>query len=260
MKKIKAILLSAVFCLSLSACEEKTNFDEAAAFENMKTGISENIESEDYYIQISRTQSEAHVMTEVSKYGDDCAFLEYDVMGALKFFRNGKLTNISADTFYQADSKDASWEDFSYYKTADTYRNALKTVIADSSAVDEITYEENDSEDFPYKVTVKYNLDKIDVNTLFGSGGNFGFVNIKFLSDESGTSFDEETLHVQYDYNSEIYVISAKYGDIDLPDEKGKNGQRPEDIEKEYNSNAEELQASFEQYLQNIQASYNSVQ
>ena len=39
------------------------------------------------------------------------------------------------------------------------------------------------------------------------------------------------------------------------PDDEGENGQRPDDIEKEYEKNLEELQASFEQYLQSIQES-----
>ncbi len=261
MKKIKAILLSAVLCLSLSACgEEKIDFNETTAFENVKPALSENLKSDDYYIQISKTQSEAHVMTEVSSFEGNYAFMEYDVSGALKFFKDGKLTTMSPSTFYQADTKETTWEDFSYQKTADTYSTVLYTISQDADAIKEITFEENDSEKYPFKVTVNYDLKKLNANELFGSSGSFNSVSIRFLSDEKGESFDEITLHVQYDYNSEIYVISAKYGDVNLPNKNGKNGQRPEDIEKEYNQNAEELQASFEQYLENLQASYSEEQ
>lgn len=261
MKKIKAILLSAVFCLSLSACgEEKVDFNETSAFEKAKPVLSENLKSDDYYIQISKTKAQAHVMTEVSSFEGNHAFMEYDISGAIKFFKDNTLTNISPETFYQVDTKEMAWEDFSYQKTADTYSAVLYTISQDTDAIKDITFEENDNEKYPFKVTVNYDLKKINANELFGSSGNFGSVSIKFLSDENGENFDEIALHVQYDYNSEIYVISAKYGDINLPDKKGKNGQRPEDIEKEYTQNAEELQSSFEQYLENMQASYNEAQ
>lgn len=263
MKKIKAILLSVVFCLSLSACskEESDDFNQTAAFENMRNYYSQSFESEDYYLQMSKTKSESHVMTEASKSGDDCVFLEYDVSGALKFFRNDKLSSISPETFYQVDSNDAKWEDFSYEKTAKTYRSVLDNLCKEdfsdigneNSLLKELTYEKTEDENFPYKVSALFNLEKLNTKELFGNSGNFGSVSIKFLSDKDGLNFDDISLYVQYDFNDEIYVISVKFGEANLPDEKGENGQRPEDIEKEYNKNLEELQASFEQYLEEMQ-------
>jgi hypothetical protein len=72
---------------------------------------------------------------------------------------------------------------------------------------------------------------------------------------EKGENFEDVSLYVQYDYNDEIYVISASYGEINLPNEKDENGQRPEDIQKEYEKNLAELQASFEEYLNSMQIS-----
>ncbi len=257
MKKIKSILLTTVLCLSLSACEKKENFNQTVAFENMKSYYSNEFDSEDYYIQISKTKAEAHIMTEASKHGDDYAFMEYDVSGALKYYRNNKLTTLSPETFYQAEEKDAKWTDFSYENTAQTYKEVLNTLCLESDSIfKEITFEETEDKNYPYKISANINLDNIDEKTLFKSGGNFGSVSIKFLSDESGKNFDEISLYVQYDYNDEIYVVSSKYGEANFPDEKGENGQRPEDIEKEYTKNAEELQSSFEQYLEEMQSNY----
>ncbi|MBQ3565866.1 MAG: hypothetical protein IJA12_01685 [Oscillospiraceae bacterium] len=267
MKKIKSIITAVLLCLSLTACgEEKEAFSQTQAYENMRNFYSDTASDiEDYYIQISKTQSEAHVMTEVCKDGDDCVFLEYDVMGALKFFRNNKLTNVTYETFYQPEEKDAQWSDFSYQKTADTYKNVLNALTdtefsdseRDTYAIKEITVEETEDKSYPYKVTAQFDMNKINAKEMFSSGGNFGSVSVKFLSDEKGESFDDISLYVQYDYNDEIYVISAKYGEPNNPDEKGENGQRPDDIEKEYEKNLEELQASFEQYLEQMNTSYN---
>lgn len=263
-KKILSIITAVSMLLCMTACGSKTeNFDKAQAYENMRDYYSNVLENEDYYIQISKTQAEAHVMTEACKYGDDYCFLEYDVMGALKFFRNNTLTNVTFETFYQPEEKDAQWSDFSYQKTADTYRNVLTVLSSDeysssdsdTYALKEITVEETEDEKYPLKVSAHFDMNKINAKELFASGGSFGSVSIKFLTDEKGESFEDISLYVQYDYNDEIYVISASYGEINLPDEKNENGQRPEDIEKEYEKNLAELQASFEAYLESIQSS-----
>ncbi len=263
-KKIISIITAAAMISCMTACGNKTeDFDKAQAYENMREYYSNSFESEDYYLQISKTQAEAHVMTEACKSGEDYAFLEYDVMGALKFFRNNTLTNVTFETFYQPEEKDAQWSDFSYQKTADTYRNVLSALSADeysasdsdTYAVKEITVEETEDKNYPFKISAHFDMNKINAKELFASGGNFGSVSIKFLTDETGESFDDISLYVQYDYNDDIYVISAKYGEVNLPDEKGENGQRPEDIEKEYEKNLAELQASFEEYLKSVQIS-----
>lgn len=264
MKKIISIITAAAMLSCMTACGSKTeDFNKTQAYDNMRSFFSEDFNSEDYYLQISKTQAEAHVMTEASKVGDDCVFLEYDVLGALKFFRAGKLTTVSMETFYQEDESDAQWSDFSYQKTADTYRCVLSALSGSdysdpaekTYAIKEITVEETENDAYPFKVSAHFDMDKVDANTLFSSGGSFGSVSIKFLSDEKGESFDDISLYVQYDYNDEIYVISAKYGEPNEPDEEGENGQRPDDIQKEYEDNLEELQTSFEQYLQSIQQS-----
>ena len=264
MKKIISIITAAAMLSCMTACGSKTeDFNKTQAYDNMRSSFSEDFNSEDYYLQISKTQAEAHVMTEASKSGDDCVFLEYDVLGALKFFRNNTLTNVSYETFYQPEEKNAKWSDFTYQKTADTYRSVLSVLsgndysnpASEAYAIKEITVEENDNDAFPYKVSAHFDMNKINAGELFNSGGSFGSVSIKFLSDENGESFDDISLYVQYDYNDEIYVISAKYGEPNDPDDEGENGQRPDDIEKEYEKNLEELQASFEQYLQSIQES-----
>lgn len=256
MKKIISIILTAVFCLLLYGCGED-NFDKTLAFENMSKYFTDNFTSEDYYIQISKTQAESHVLTEVSKLGDDCAFFVYDVTGELKFFRDGKLKNISPETYYTIDEKDADWNDFTYAKTAETYRNVLKKLCSSESlAIKEIKAEKNDNKDFPYKISVIIDLDKTDAKTLFGSGGNFGSLSVKFLCSENGENFDDISLNVQYDYNSEIYVIAAYFGEPDLPDENGDNGQRPDDIQEIFEDYSEDMQKSFEQYMESVQANY----
>jgi len=263
MKKFTSIITSVSLILCVTSCKSKTeSFDKALAYENMRNYYAENAnDSDDYYLQISKTQAEAHVMTEACKYGDDYCFLEYDIMGALKFFRNNTLTNVSPETFYQAEDTDAQWSDFSYQKTSDTYRNVLALLSSDeysksdsqTYAVKEIAIEETENKEYPYKISAHFDMDKINAKELFASGGNFGSVSIKFLTDETGKNFEDISIYVQYDFNDDIYVISSTYGELNLPDEKGDNGQRPEDIEKEYEKNLAELQASFEEYLQNVQ-------
>lgn len=266
MKKITSLITAGIICLSLTACSSNDEFNKNQAYENMRKYYSEDFENEDFYLQISKTKAEAHVMTEASKYGDDCVFLEYDVQGALKYYRNKKLTHLAPETFFQVETSDAQWSDFSYQKTADTYRSVLNTLSSDeyssddskAYAVKEVTVEETKDKSYPYKVSAHFDTNKINTKELFASGGNFGSISIKFLTDEKGESFDDISIYVQYDYNDEIFVISSKYGEPNLPDEKGDNGQRPEDIEKEYEQNLEELQATYLEYLKQFEASYNN--
>ncbi|MGN0612529.1 MAG: lipoprotein [Porcipelethomonas sp.] len=260
MKKFISLIIAAAVCLSLCGCGG-SDFDENLAFANLRQYISESFSSEDFYIQISKTQSEAQTVTEVSKLGEDCAFLEYDVMRKLKYFRNGKLINVSPDTFYQEEITDADWNNFTYQKTAENYYSVLSQLCEldysneEDSPLLNITAEKNESENYPYKVSAHLDLNKINAGELFGSGGNFGSLSIKFVSGEDGSSFDDITLHVQYDYNSEIYVILARFGEPKVPDENDGNGQRPEDIEAVYEEYLENLQTSFEQYLESMQQS-----
>lgn len=253
MKKTLSIIMIALICLCLNGCGEN-EIDNNIAFENMKSYINNDFKSENYYIQISKTKAEAHELTEVSKVDDDCAFFTYDVTGALKFFRNNKVTELSPMTYYAEEEKDAKWTDFSYAKTAENYREVLKKLCNDKSlAITEIKTEKSENKDYPYKVSAYIDLEKIDAKTLFGSGGNFGSLSIKFLCTENCEKFEDISLNVQYDYNSEIYVIAAYFGEPNLPDEEGDNGQRPEDIQVIFEDYSKNMQNSFEEYLKNIQ-------
>lgn len=261
MKKILSITLTLLLCLSLSACgNEEINGSEA--FESFRQYLLNDFENENYYIQISKTQAEAHTMTEISKLNDDCAFLVYDATGSLKFFRNGKNIIISSDNYYTTDEKEAKWSDFSYGKTAENYRNALYELCQmdyskySTDIIKEIIVEKNENENFPYKVSIHFDLSVINAQELFGNGGNFGSLSIKFLCSEDGKSFDDISLNIQYDYNSEIYVIAAYYGDPNMPDENGSNGQRPEDIQEIFDGYVDDIQKSLDQYLESMQSNY----
>ena len=258
MKKLFSIiisLVSAVLCLCLTACGDKPDTQKLAGL--MKEYMTGSFQSDDYYIQLSRTGDKAHTITEVSKMGDDKCFLAYDVNGEIKYFRNGKLTTVSAGTLYAPEEKDADWDDFNYGKTADNYRNVLLELCSDTDEklykIKEIKYEDSGNEDLPYKVSVFYDLSKFDCKKLFGSQGNFGIMSIKFLTDLKGSRFDNITLHVQYDYNSEIFVSASSYGQPKTPEQNNGNGQRPDDIEEMYHIRADQLQNSFEEYLQSMQ-------
>ncbi len=258
MKKILDVVLVAFLCISLSGCGTES-IDKELAFENMRNYFINDFRCEDYYIQMSQTQDQSHIMTEISAIGDDCAFLEYDYSGALKFFRNDKLTTISPQTYYNTESCDAKWTDFSYNKTAENYRQVLFQLCQNdkTNSVEEIKIEKNENDDFPYKISVYFDLEKINAKELFNSGGNFGSVSIKFLCDENGKNIDDISLNVQYDYNSKIYIISAYYGEPNLPDKDGNNGQRPEDIQEIFEDYSEDMQNSFEEYLNSIQSNFS---
>lgn len=261
MKKIISIILISLLCLSLFGCENES-IDKNLAFENMCSYFINDFKNENYYIQISKTQAESHIMTEISALNDDCAFLEYDVTGSLKFFRDGKITTISPATYYTTEEKSADWSSLSYGKKAENYKRVLKGLCqkdySDSSVniIKEIKVEKNENKDFPYKVSVHFNLENVNTKELFENAGNFGSLSIKFLCSEDGKSFDDISLNVQYDYNSEIYVIAAYFGDPNLPDEKGENGQRPDDIQEIFDGYVEDMQKSFEQYLESMQSNY----
>ena len=260
MKKILHILIAAVMGINLCllwGCGEDERPDPEKLAQSMKSYISDSFDNKDCYIQISRTKAAAQTITEVSELGEDKCFLTYDFSGALKFFRNGKFTDVNPTTIYTPNVKDADWDTFSFGKTADNYREVLKKLCADKNgseyAVREVTLTDTENEKLPYKVSVSFDVDKFDCGKLFASGGNFGSLSVKFLTDQDGSTFDNVTLHVQYDYDSEIFVTAAKFGTPKTPDENNGNGERPEDVEEMYNGYLKKMQTSFEEYLQSIQ-------
>lgn len=88
----------------------------------------------------------------------------------------------------------------------------------------------------PYKFSVKYNPEELDTKSIFSNSGNFGIVSVKFESDKDFEKFSEVSVSCQYDYDGVIYLYSVTFGEPDQPDSEGKNGQRPEDIQKIYES------------------------
>lgn len=252
MKKIFSVILSAVFCISLCSCSDKREENKNEVFEKFREYISENTLDDNYYIQISKTASESHILTEASKMGDDCAFMHYDVNGNLKFYRNGKYTSLSVSSLYIPEEKDAQWEDFEYESMAVSYREVISELCSKENdtadrqnIIKSISVSDSENKEFPDKYSVQYDPETVDTKSLFKNGGNFGSISIKFLSDESGTNYKDVSLNCQYDYNNEIYVISVKYGTPDSPDEKGENGQRPEDIEEIFQGYVDKLTAAY---------------
>ncbi len=260
MKRIVALLMASVMCAGLCGCGDDMP-DGYEAFRNLQSYVTDRFDSEDYYLQLSHTKAGEQDITEVSKLGDDTVFLTYDAMGTITFFRNGRLINVNAENYYTPEEKDASWEDFSYGKTADKYFGALKELCTSDydkqveTAFKDIIVEESGDEQFPYKVSVYCNLDNMNAKALFKSGGNFGSLSVKFHCDKDMENFDDVTLHTQYDYDSEIYVILAKFGEPDFPDNEGQNGQRPDDVEEVYKGYLEDTQRSYQEYLESIQES-----
>ena len=261
MKKIISLILSGIICISLCACGEE-GFDPKENFDKLGDYVTGEYETSNFYMQISKTKADHHSVTEVSKLGDDKAMLTFEAAtGELTFFRNGKLTNVTADSILEPEEKNKNWEKLAVSKTSETYVSALKQLCAEKfdgkqdRAYIEISSEDSKDEKYPYKVTAKYNLDHINAKGLFNSGGNFGSLSIKYLTNENGTEFSDIELHVQYDYDSEIYVIMLRYGDPALPDDKGGEGQRPEDIEKIFNGYYDSMKKSFNDYLESLQES-----
>ena len=58
-KKIISIITAVTMLSGMTACGSKTeDFDKASAYENMRSHYSEGFETEDYYLQISKTKAE----------------------------------------------------------------------------------------------------------------------------------------------------------------------------------------------------------
>lgn len=251
MKKFLSVILCTVFCVSLCSCSDEREVNKNEVFENFMEYTSENTLDDNYYIQISKTAAESHILTEASKLDDDCAFMHYDVTGNLKFYRDGKYTTLSISNLYIPEEKDAKWEDFEYEDMAENYREIISELCSkdtddNTNSLKSIDVSDSENKEFPVKYSVQYDLETVDTRALFKNGGNFGSLSIKFLSDESGKSFKDISLNCQYDYNDEIYVISVKYGTPNLPDEKGENGQRPEDIEEIFRDYVDKLTAAYQ--------------
>ena len=252
MKKILAVFSAFILCFSLCSCSESDE-EKQKNFDLAKNYILNTDFSGDYYVQVSKNSSDAPVLTEASKMDDDCAFMQYDYSGAMKFYRNGKATEISAETFYVPEEKDAAWSDYSYDDMANQYEEIMKTLCTDEvlnaesekPVVESISVSETDSK--LKKYSVKYNTSAVDTKSIFKSAGNFGAISIKYTYDENSNSFSSFSINCQYDYNSEITLISVFFGTPDSPDEKGENGHRPEDIEE-----------IFQKYLDDIEKAYNS--
>ncbi|MGN1481888.1 hypothetical protein [Porcipelethomonas sp.] len=254
MKKIFAVFSSLILCLSLCSCSDDSA-DKEAVFKDFRNYISETALDDDYYIQISKTASDAQTLTEASRMDEDCAFMQYDFTGALKFYRNDKYTVVSSATFFIPEEKDAQWTDFDYENMAQQYREIIASLCSEeivnteseTPIIKSIDISDNDSKEFPEKYSVQFDPSVLDTRTIFKSAGNFGSVSIKFLTDKNHTSFSDVSLNCQYDYNDEIYLVSVIYGTPDEPDEKGENGHRPEDIED-----------IFQGYLDDLEEAYNS--
>lgn len=234
MKKFILIMLAAILSVSLSSCGDDIEENEKA-YNNFKSYISENGIEQDYYIQISKTADSANVLTEAARLGNDCAFMEYDASGSIRYYRNNALTVISGATFYYPDTKDASWEDFEYESLNNKYRDILLRLI-ETDGEKSIERSNTDDKNMPYKYSVKYNPEELDTKSIFSNSGNFGIVSVKFESDKKLENFSEVTVSCQYDYDGVIYLYSVTFGAPDQPDSDGKNGQRPEDIQKMYES------------------------
>lgn len=241
MKKIISMLTAALLTLCLCACGDDSEENEKI-YQDFKTYISESGTEEDYYIQISKTADSANTLIEASKLGNDCAFMEYDVSGTLKFYRNNALTVISSSYYYVPDKKDAVWEDFEYEGLNEKYRGILSALL-DSDAERTVEKEKTGDKAMPYKVSVKYNPEELDTKSIFSNSGNFGIVSVKFDTDESFEKFSEVSVSCQYDYDGVIYLYSVTFGEPNEPDDEGKNGQRPEDIEKIFNAYNEQIEA-----------------
>ena len=172
MKKILAVFSAFILCLSLCSCSESDE-EKQKNFDLAKNYILNTDFSGDYYIQVSKNSSDAPVLTEASKMDDDCAFMQYDYSGAMKFYRNGKATEISAETFYVPEEKDAAWSDYSYDDMANQYEKIMKTICTDEvlnaesekPVVESISVSETDSK--LKKYSVKYNTSAVDTKSIF---------------------------------------------------------------------------------------------
>lgn len=228
LKKIVSIFISAVLLVCLCSCKGNNEDD---VYELFKSYISQNGIEEDYYIQISKTANAENTLVEASKMGDDCAFMEYDVSGLLKFYRSGSLTEISALTYFAPDKTDAKWEDFEFASLNEKYRSILNNLL-EGDKKKTIETSKTEDKEYPESVKIKYDVKELDTKSIFSSGGNFGSVTVKFDTDKTCSKFKNVTVSCQYDYNDIIYIYAVTFGKPADPDENGKDGHRPEDIEK----------------------------
>ncbi|MGN1085433.1 MAG: lipoprotein [Porcipelethomonas sp.] len=241
MKKIISMLTAALLTVSLCACGDDSEENEKI-YQDFKTYISENGTEEDYYIQISKTADSVNTLIEASRLGNDCAFMESGSNSTTKFCRNNTLTVISALNYYVPDKRDVVWEDFEYEGLNEKYQGIL-TDLLESDAERAVEKEKTGDKEMPYKVSVKYNPEELDTKSIFSNSGNFGIVNVKFQTDESFEKFSEVSVSCQYDYDGVIYLYSVTFGEPNEPDDEGKNGQRPEDIEKIFTAYKEQIEA-----------------
>lgn len=229
MKKFISVILSAAMFFSLCACGKKETPDAKTAYNSLKNYVTENGLEDNYYIQISKTANSANTLIEASKLNEDVAFMEYDVSGTIKFFRNRTLTVITGSNFFVPEKTDASWEDFEFENINEAYRKAF-TQLIESDAEKSVEIEKSEDEKGVYFVDVQFDPEKLDTKSIFGNSGNFGIVSIKFKTDSKGKTFEDISVSCQYDYDSIIFLYSVTFGDPNKPDKEGKNGQRPEDI------------------------------
>ncbi len=244
MKKIISVLTAITLSMCLCACEGNKNYSAVDIHQNFKNYIEKNGIEENYYIQISKTADSANVLTEASKTDDDCAFMEYDINGKLRYFRGDSLITISAETYYAPEKTESEWSKFEFDELDEKYRYILNRLL--KSKVDkETAIVETENKDMPNKVDIKYDTEQLDTKSIFSNSGNFGIVSVKFNANEDYTEFEEVSVSCQYDYDGVIYLYSVTFGEPNEPDSKGKNGQRPEDIEKIYKSYTQEISSEI---------------
>lgn len=239
-KRLMTIITAVMMLLSFTACGD----DSGEVFENFKNYIDENGLESDYYIQISKTADSANTLIEASKLGKDCAFMESAHTGDVRFFRNGVLTEVSAENYFAPIKKDRDWNNFEYEGMSEKYRDILSELLKNNSEKT-VEKKKNDNKDTPYSVTIKYDVEKLDTKALFSNSGNFGIVNIKFDTDEKAEKFDNISVSCQYDYDGVIYLHLITFGTPDSPDEKGNGGRRPEDIQSIFDSNMDLFEAQM---------------
>lgn len=257
MKKILSLILCGAISFSLFGCSSENAVSNEFVYNNFKNYIANNELPSDYYLQISQTAAESHILTEASKLNKDCAFMQYDVTGTLKCYRGGSYTILAPETYYVPDIKEAQWSDFDYEKMSEKYRNIIHLLCemnendeaeSENKLIKSIDVSDSEDKDYPLQYSIQFNPDVIDANKLFESGGNFGSVAIKFITDKEKSEYHNISLNVQYDYNDEIFVTAVKFDTPDSPDEKGENGQRPQDIEDIFQEYVDEATASYSDY------------
>lgn len=241
MKKIISAITAVVLSICLCSCGDDGDKNDVI-YQNFKSYISENGTEDDYYIQISKTANSANTLIEASKMDDDCAYMEYDISGKLKFYRNNTLTEISSATYFVPEKKDAKWSDLEFEKINEKYRKILSELL-EIDAEKTIEKKKNDDKNMPYSVNIEYDTKKRDTKVLFSNSGNFGMVNIKFETNKTFDKFSNVSVSCQYDYDGVIYLYSVTFGKPCEPDAEGKNGRRPEDIEEIFDSYKSTIEA-----------------